>query len=201
MTTQEVQRIEVYLKSKKLSKPLFLELKDHFMIQIEHEMVENNLDFENTFLKVKFKWKNELQMIKADFLSFTRVARIEREYLKNIFRNILTSSIGVSILLGIATWEFPDIDFLIKITLLLAYLCFGLFALFTKKLNLIELWEVGFQPISLKIVLLVLVIPFGVLFLVGEKYTFDNSNFFLSAPLLDQTQLIYYQIKNYKVVI
>lgn len=153
MTTQEVQRIEDYLKSKKLSKPLFLELKDHFMIQIGHELQENNLDFENAFLNVKLKWKNELQMVKADFLSFTRVARIEKEYLKNIFRNILISSIGVSILLGIATWEFPDIDFFIKITLLLAYLCFGLFALFTKKLNLIELWEVGFQPISLKILL------------------------------------------------
>jgi hypothetical protein len=201
MTIQEVQRIEGYLKSKKLSKPLFLELKDHFIIQIENEMDENNLDFENAFLKVKFKWKNELQMVKADFFSFKLVAKIEKDYLQNIFKKILLSSIGVSILLGIVTWEFPDADFFIKFPLFLVYLCLGIFALFTKKLNFIELWQVGFQPISLKILVFILVIPFGILFLAGEKYPFDNNNFVLCTPLLAQIQLIYYQIKNYKVML
>lgn len=201
MTAQEIQRIENYLKSKKLSKPLFLELKDHFMIQIEHEMDENDLDFENAFLKVKFKWKNELQMVKADFLSFKLVAKIEKDYLQETFKKILISAIGLAIIFGLIIWKIPDSDIFIKLGLLMIYVSLAIFAMLNKKLKFIEFLQLGFQPISLKLLFLTIVIPFGIIYFTGGKYIFKNDNFLLIAPIIVQIQLIYYQIKNYKVVL
>lgn len=201
MTAQEIKRIEDYLKSKKLSKPLFLELKDHFMIQIEHEIDENNLDFENAFLKVKFKWKNELQMVKADFLSFTLVAKIEKDYLQDTFKKILISAIGLAIVFGLIIWKFPDSDIFVKLGLSTTYVSLAIFAMLNKKLKFIEFLQLGFQPISLKLLILTIVIPFGIIYFTGGKYILNNDNFLLITPIIVQIQLVYYQIKNYKVVL
>lgn len=201
MTAQEIKRIEDYLKSKKLSKPLFLELKDHFIIQIEHEIDENNLDFENAFLKVKFKWKNELQMVKADFLSFKLVAKIEKDYLQDTFKKILISAIGLAIVFGLIIWKFPDSDIFVKLGLSTTYVSLAIFAMLNKKLKFIEFLQLGFQPISLKLLILTILIPFGIIYFTGGKYILNNDNFLLIAPIIVQIQLVYYQIKNYKVVL
>lgn len=60
----ENQTIEIrnYLLSKKLPLDLLLEVQDHFLSQISHLEIEENLSFDEAFEKVKLSWKHELKM-------------------------------------------------------------------------------------------------------------------------------------------
>ena len=105
MTTQfQEQEIKDFLQKKNLSSMIFIEIYDHFSVQIS-ELMKENVSFQEAFLKTKIGWQHELEMVKADVLPFKKVARIDKTILKARFRNIILSSVFLS-MIGLAVFLF-----------------------------------------------------------------------------------------------
>ncbi len=58
ITKEKEHQIELYLNSKKLTAQILAEVKDHFISQISHLMLSENLSFPEAFLKAKISWNN-----------------------------------------------------------------------------------------------------------------------------------------------
>ena len=100
MTNENFIAIEQFLKSKKLSDVLFTEVFDHFVMQISDLMLRNDMGFQEAFLQTRKSWQDELEMINADFLSFTKVPRIEKRILQRRFNAMMFRASVISVLAG-----------------------------------------------------------------------------------------------------
>ncbi|MBF6610410.1 MAG: hypothetical protein ITF99_04600 [Chryseobacterium sp.] len=145
MNLTEKNTVIDFLKSKKLSYPLYKEVLDHFFLDIDQKMLEG-MGFQEAFIHVKLKWHDEFKMVSPDNLSFRKVAKIEADAMQSKFRNIIKISglfAMVSALFGLI-YEPSQLYILGIIMLVLA--TFTLFLLFRRKIRLSQYFSDEFPP-------------------------------------------------------
>ncbi|ODS87847.1 MAG: hypothetical protein ABS44_10185 [Chryseobacterium sp. SCN 40-13] len=91
MNLAEKNTVIDFLKSKKLSYPLYKEVLDHFFLDIDQKMSEG-MGFQEAFIYVKLKWHDEFKIVSPDILSFRKVTKIEADAMQSRFRNIIKIS-------------------------------------------------------------------------------------------------------------
>lgn len=202
MTNFQEREIKDFLRRKNLSAVILNEIYDHFASQIS-ELMKENLSFQEAFLKTKIGWQYELEMVKADALSFKKIARIEKLVLKSRFRNIILSSISLS-LLGFAAFLFLN-DYFYVLQVGLAILSFSIlvYNFAFKKMKFREYIELSFHPLILKNLLV------GCILFLGVGYFSQSMNFwdfgigkvFSIYGMLVQIQLLYFRSKKVNVLI
>ena len=100
---QQESEIRNYLLSKKLPIDILIEVNDHFISQISDLQREENLSFEEAFLKVKTRWNFEFILFRKNFFS----SKTCRMYLPKslgetepFFKNYGYSYLDVNLALG-----------------------------------------------------------------------------------------------------
>ncbi len=202
MNKEYLKTIEKYLKSKNLSPLVFDEVYDHFVIQIA-ELMDNGNDFQEAFVQVKLKWKYELEMVKADVLSFRKIARIEKELLQIRFRKIIYSSVFFSMLLGGITQISDTLFFYFEILVILSFIFILMYSFFWKKMSFREYRQMSFHPLLLRnIIAVIFIFPIVGFF----SKTFDFLETLLTQlivfyGLIVQIQLLYFRTKKINVLL
>ncbi len=111
MNNQEQNEIRVYLQSKKLPLALLVEVEDHFCSQIQGLMLEENLSFVHAFEKVKYLWKDELELSWNGSSDLEDKCNLLRKYRKNhwrsFFRLVLKYGIFVFSIIAIVLFLLP----------------------------------------------------------------------------------------------
>lgn len=105
MDVLEEKKIEKYLSDKNLPLDLYLEIKEHIVLQIEDLQRTKAMHFESAFQQVQKVWQKELAFDSSSILVNNPnqipkiVARIRQVYLKEIFPKILLLSVMPVVLL------------------------------------------------------------------------------------------------------
>lgn len=202
MNKFQEQEVKDFLRRKNLSTVILNEVYDHFVIQIS-ELLQENFIFQEAFLKTKVSWQHELEMVNADVLSFKKIARIEKTVLQSRFRNIIFSSICLS-LIGLAAFLFfNDYFYIMQISLGIVSLFMLLYNFAFKKMKFREYIELSFHPLILKNLILGCM-----LFLVIGYFTqselfgdFEIIKVFSIYTGFVQIQLLYFRSKKVNVLI
>lgn len=193
ITKEQEHQIEVYLNSKKLTAQILAEVKDHFISQISHLMLSESLSFSEAFLKAKVSWKNELEMVNADFLSFKKIARIERVILQHRFRKIAVLSFILATAATCMMFLNTDVFFTVQIVLLGSLAILLAYSFITKKMKFSNYIAMSFHPLLLRNLLFgLLIFAFGS-FITAENWKIMDMNVskFLSVySLAVQLQLL-----------
>lgn len=203
MITQEnFIEIKKYLASKNLSLTLFVEVYDHFVIQVSELMLKNSINFQEAFLQVKWDWKSELEMVKADTFSFRKIARIEKNILQTRFRKIIYISLGVSVALGMVGLISELLFFYLEMGVLLFLILILMYNFIWKKMRFTEYRNLSFHPLLLRnIIIGVLIFPLGSYF--SETFEFwkpvANQIIMIYAAMV-QIQLLYFRTKKINVL-
>lgn len=204
ITKEQEHQIELYLNSKKLTAQILAEVKDHFISQISHLMLSENLSFSEAFLKTKISWKNELEMVNADFLSFKKVARIEKVILQQRFRKIGIFSFILATAATFIMFLNTDVFFTVQIVLLGSLAILLAYSFIAKKMKFSNYIAMSFHPLLLRNLLFgVLIFAFGS-FITAENWKIMDMNVskFLSVySLAVQLQLLYFNSKKINVLV
>ncbi|SIT27091.1 hypothetical protein [Chryseobacterium gambrini] len=204
ITKEQEHQIELYLNSKKLTAQILAEVKDHFISQISHLMLSENLSFPEAFLKTKISWKNELEMVNADFLSFKKVARIEKVILQQRFRKIGIFSFILATVATFIMFLNTDVFFTVQIVLLGSLAILLAYSFIAKKMKFSNYIAMSFHPLLLRNLLFgVLIFAFGS-FITAENWKIMDMNVskFLSVySLAVQLQLLYFNSKKINVLV
>ncbi|WBV50844.1 hypothetical protein [Chryseobacterium gambrini] len=204
ITKEQEHQIELYLNSKKLTAQILAEVKDHFISQISHLMLSENLSFPEAFLKTKISWKNELEMVNADFLSFKKVARIERVILQQRFRKIGIFSFILATAATFIMFLNTDVFFTVQIVLLGSLAILLAYSFIAKKMKFSNYIAMSFHPLLLRNLLFgLLIFAFGS-FITAENWKIMDMNVskFLSVySLAVQLQLLYFNSKKINVLV
>ncbi|WP_394664810.1 hypothetical protein [uncultured Chryseobacterium sp.] len=204
ITKEQEHQIELYLNSKKLTAQILAEVKDHFISQISHLMLSENLSFSEAFLKTKISWKNELEMVNADFLSFKKVARIEKVILQQRFRKIGIFSFILATAATFIMFLNTDVFFTVQIVLLGSLAIFLAYSFIAKKMKFSNYIAMSFHPLLLRNLLFgLLIFAFGS-FITAENWKIMDMNVskFLSVySLAVQLQLLYFNSKKINVLV
>lgn len=202
MTDFQEREIKDFLRKKKLSAVILNEIYDHFVIQIS-ELMKENLSFQEAFLKTKIGWQYELEMVNADTLSFKKIARIEKSVLKSRFRNIILSSICLS-MIGLAGFLFLN-DYFHVIQISLAILLFSMlvYNFAFKKMKFREYMELSFHPLILKNLFVGCILFLGIGYFTQSAHFWDFEviKVFSIYTALVQIQLLYFRSKKVNVLI
>ena len=202
MNKFQEQEVKDFLRRKNLSTVILNEVYDHFVIQIS-ELMQESFSFQEAFLKTKISWQHELEMVNADVLSFKKIARIEKTVLQSRFRNIIFSSICLS-LIGLAAFLFlNDYFYIMQISLGVVSIFMLLYNFAFKKMKFREYIELSFHPLILKNLILGCM-----LFLVVGYFTqgklfgdFEIIKVFSIYTGFVQIQLLYFRSKKVNVLI
>ncbi|WP_185209372.1 hypothetical protein [Chryseobacterium sp. C3] len=204
ITKEQEHQIELYLNSKKLTAQILAEVKDHFISQISHLMLSENLSFPEAFLKAKISWKNELEMVNADFISFKKVARIEKVILQQRFRKIGIFSFILATAATFIMFLNTDVFFTVQIVLLGSLAILLAYSFIAKKMKFSNYIAMSFHPLLLRNLLFgVLIFAFGS-FITAENWKIMDMNVskFLSVySLAVQLQLLYFNSKKINVLV
>ena len=196
------QEVKDFLRRKNLSTVILNEVYDHFVIQIS-ELMQENFSFQEAFLKTKFSWQHELEMVNADVLSFKKIARIEKTVLQSRFSNIIFSSICLS-LIGLAAFLFfNDYFYIMQISLGVVSIFMLLYNFAFKKMKFREYIELTFHPLILKNLILgcMLFLVVGY-FTQGELFgDFEIIKVFSIYTGFVQIQLLYFRSKKVNVLL
>ena len=202
ITIHQENEIKAFLQKKKLSSAIFNEIYDHFVAQIL-ALMQTNLSFQVAFLETKIGWQYELEMVKADILSFKRIARIEKTVLKSRFRNIILSSISLS-MLGLGAFLFLN-DYFYIIQACLAVFCFSmlLYNFAFKKMKFREYIELSFHPLIIRNLIVGCILFLAVGYFSQNLYFYDfgMAKVFTMYGMLVQIQLLYFRSKKVNVLI
>ncbi|MDO3425416.1 hypothetical protein QWT87_10985 [Chryseobacterium sp. APV1] len=204
ITKEQEHQIELYLNSKKLTAQILAEVKDHFISQISHLMLSENLSFSEAFLKTKISWKNELEMVNADFLSFKKVARIEKVILQQRFRKIGIFSFILATAAIFIMFLNTDVFFTVQIVLLGSLTILLAYSFIAKKMKFSNYIAMSFHPLLLRNLFFgVLIFAFGSFITVENWKIMDmNVSKFLSVySLAVQLQLLYFNSKKINVLV
>src|SRR5690349_6725979 len=93
MSIEQEKQVELFLISQKLSPSLLLEVKDHMTSQILSLIELEKINFQEAFLKTIASWNYEMEMVKADFFTFKKITRIEKELVQKNFNRIRINSL------------------------------------------------------------------------------------------------------------
>lgn len=204
ITKEKEHQIELYLNSKKLTAQILAEVKDHFISQISHLMMDESLSFPEAFLKAKISWNNELEMVNADFLSFKKVARIEKVILQQRFRKIGIFSFILATAATFIMFLNTDVFFTVQIVLLGSLAILLAYSFIAKKMKFSNYIAMSFHPLLLRNLLFgVLIFAFGS-FITAENWKIMDMNVskFLSVySLAVQLQLLYFNSKKINVLV
>ena len=204
ITKEKEHQIELYLNSKKLTAQILAEVKDHFISQISHLLLSESLSFPEAFLKTKISWKNELEMVNADFLSFKKVARIERVILQQRFRKIGIFSFILATAATFIMFLNTDVFFTVQIVLLGSLAILLAYSFIAIKMKFSNYIAMSFHPLLLRNLLFgVLIFAFGS-FITAENWKIMDMNVskFLSVySLAVQLQLLYFNSKKINVLV
>lgn len=96
--SQKIQ-VQNFLQLQRLPYDVLLEIRDHFEHQIESSQNEQNISFEEAFLRTKIAWKPDFSLVKKSFFSFGKVPRLVKEIQKETQRKILKKSLVIAVLL------------------------------------------------------------------------------------------------------
>lgn len=197
----QLLEIEKYLKTKNLSQNIFLEVFDHFVLQISDLMTKNNVSFPEAFNQTKINWQDELEMVNADWLSFKKITRIEKIILKRRFEKMTYLSIIISLSGGLAFMYSQDFYWMFQIALLSMYVLLSVYNFAFKKMKFSEYRAMSFHPLILRnLILALLFIPISVLI---DKNIWDSAlnHMILIFGLSMQVQLLYYRTKKINILI
>lgn len=90
ITPNQKLRIENYLISKKLPLDILLEVKDHMISQIEDCMKDDNINFEESFSKVEYLWRDSFSLTKYwMFYGQEKIPFIVKKIIKEKYNQIL----------------------------------------------------------------------------------------------------------------
>lgn len=203
MHQEEILQIEQYLKKRKLSSQLYDEVLDHFMIQISENMDCKGIGFQEAFYQVQLAWAYELEMVKADFFSFRKITRLEKNTLQLRFRNILISSLLISILAEWMSASLPDAQFYVQIALLLTLAGFLIFNFVFRKMKFSDYVQLSFHPLLIRNIVLVF-LCMGTKFFILPYLGISGrllGNMPMVFGLIVQIQLLYLNSKKINVLI
>ena len=207
MNLAEKNTVIDFLKSKKLSYPLYKEVLDHFFLDIDQKMSEG-MDFQEAFIYVKLKWHDEFKMVSPDILSFRKVTKIEADAMQSRFRNIIKISglfAMVSALFGLI-YEPSQLYILGIIILFLAALTLSL--LFRRKISLFHYIQMNFHPLVLRnsVISVIIFLCSGIIaefyFDAGGRDLKNNINLtMIIFSLMTQAQLLWFHRKKINVLL
>lgn len=203
ITIEQENQIELYLRSKKLSPQILIEVKDHFLSQISNLMDAEDLSFQEALLKAQISWKYELEMVKADILSFKKIARIERNLLQKRFNTMMVKSLLLSLVFAILYVISDDTFFYFQIFSLIAFVIIVLFGIISKKINFREYQRMSLHPLILRnIILGIILFPLGCYFSGNFQFWEPALNqLIIFYSLTIQIQLLYFKTKKVNVLI
>lgn len=201
MTNENFIAIEQFLKSKKLSDVLFTEVFDHFVMQISDLMLRNDMGFQEAFLQTRKSWQDELEMINADFLSFTKVPRIEKRILQRRFNAMMFRASVISVLAGFIFYFELDAFWGVQILLLSVYFLLLGYNFIFKKMNFFIYQAISFHPLLLRNLIIALMF-FPITFLLGKNLWESVCNhMILVFGISLQIQLLYFRTKKVNILL
>ena len=122
ITEPQLTEIHNYLLTKKLPIDILIEVNDHFVSQISDLQREENLSFEEAFLKVKTRWNFEFIMVRKNFFSSKKIPKIIYEINKtqniNNFKKSFYIVLSFIALEFITAKLFPENIYLLILSLL-----------------------------------------------------------------------------------
>lgn len=204
ITKDQEYQIVSFLDSKRLYPQLHLEVKDHFISQISHLMENEFLSFQEAFLATKISWKNELEMVRADFFSFKKIAKIERTVLQDKFRKMTVFSFIFSLAAFVLMMVDTDVFVTLQILFLLSWIVLLGYSFLTKKMRFSNYMMLSFHPLLIRNIL------FGIalIFIAGTfKYDYNEiidsqiSNLLIVYCVTVELQLVYFNSKKINVLI
>lgn len=204
MEKNQLLEIEKYLKSKNLSSSVFVEVYDHFVMQISELMNKNEITFQEAFLQTKINWQNELKMVTADLFSFKKIAKIEKGILQDRFRRMITISFAFSMILGVIFYFNEDMYLYIQGTLIMMHLFFLTYHFIFKKMSFLEYQKMSFHPLLLRNLLLMLIIlpATNLIFSTTENaWSFPLNHMAITFSVMLQLQLLYFRAKKVNVLL
>lgn len=200
----DIQEREItrYLISKKLNTALLSEIKDHFILQISDLLESNEMNFQEAFLQTKLNWQHELELVKADPLSFKKITRIEKNMLQTKFRNITATALISSLLLSSVLFINPDFFFYLEILLLGVLVGMLGYNFIIKKMKFSDYIQLSFHPLVVRNVLLIFAVFFS-MYLFSDEFNFNVgiAKVFFIYAITTKIQLLYYSSRKINVLI
>lgn len=204
ITNEQEKEIGQYLSTKKLNSDLFFEIKDHFLQQISALMDEKQSNFQEAFLQTKISWSRELEMVRADALTFRKVTRIEKQTIQRRFRNITLYSIAFSLLFTGLVFIDPDLFVYFQLSLFGITLVLLGYNFIFRKMRLYNYLQLSFHPLILKNAVAGMVLFTGLYFLYDSVAVVEGTQwtkFFSLYAVAAQIQLLYFNARKTNVLI
>lgn len=203
MTIENLQEIEKYLKSKNLSAAVFIEVYDHFVIQISSVMKDER-SFSEAFIQTKINWQNELEMVKADVFSFKRIAKIEKSILQRRFRKRMVIAFVVSVFVGTVFYLDEFIYLFVQGGMITAHLMLMLYQFAFNKMSFKDHQKMTFHPLLLKCFTFILIpLPLlNILFSTTEDlWSFPLNHMAITFSVMLQIQLLYLRTRKVNILL
>lgn len=202
ITNFQEREIKDYLQRKNLSAVIMNEIYDHFVVQIS-ELMNENLNFQEAFLKTKVSWQHELEMVRADVLSYRKVARIEKKVLTSRFRNIVLSSVFFTILGFGILLILNDYFYMLQVGLMMILVVSLFYNFVFREMKFKEYYELIFHPLILRNIILGCIFFFGISYFVQitDFLELEVNKMFSLYAIIVQIQLLYFRSKKVNVLI
>lgn len=201
---EQENQVTVYLASKKLSPQMLAEVKDHFILQITDVMDRESINFQEAFLKTKLSWKKELEIVRADLLSFKKIARIEKSVLQMRFRKITMAATGFTgagfLLLCISS----DLFMMLQVLVLITWFSMILYTSFRKGFTFTNYATMSFHPLLIRDLFFGLAVFCFVRATTSDDWEILDqhlTNIFCMYSLAVQLQLLYFNSRKVNVLI
>ncbi len=203
ISSDQENQITAYLLSRKLSPQIMAEVKDHFIMQITGLTENGDVSFQEAFLAARISWQKELEMVKADFFSFRKIARIEKELLQRRFNKMTLTAVLVSLIAAGIYLFSGEMYYCFQIFALVLFISIVIFGIVSGKIKFIEYQRISFHPLIIRnIILGMIIFPAGCYF-TGEfefwKPVCNQLVLFYSVTI--QLQLLYFRIKKINVLL
>ncbi|MGX5687050.1 hypothetical protein ACWKWW_21085 [Chryseobacterium cucumeris] len=98
MTEAQENKITDYLVVQELSLDILVEIRDHMISQILDIQSNENINFEDAFLKVKESWSNEFKTVNYFLFYPTKIPLIAKRIIREKYRGIFKKSLMVAAL-------------------------------------------------------------------------------------------------------
>lgn len=98
MTRLQENEVTDYLIFQKLPLDILLEIKDHMISQILDVQINDDLNFEEAFLKVKKLWDGEFKMVSYILFSPVQIPLIAKNVIKEKYNRLLKKSFIIGLL-------------------------------------------------------------------------------------------------------
>ncbi len=98
ITEAQENKITDYLVAQELSLDILVEIRDHMMSQISDIQFNENISFEEAFLKVKESWNGEFKMVNYLLFYPTKIPFIAKRIIQEKYSGLFKKSLMVGVL-------------------------------------------------------------------------------------------------------